>query len=91
MAKKNSIKERAKRVPKKIKDKVKRSAKRAREKFSPIKREISFTGSLAEHKDGSLYLFVDIQSPDGNISKGLPLTKAEVRGIQKFVEFLDLG
>ncbi len=83
--KKNSIKERAKRGPNGIKKKVKA-------KISPIKREISFTGSLSEHKDGSIFLFIDIQNDqEGNTAKNLSLNKAEVVGLKKFVEFLDLG
>ena len=62
-----------------------------KKKKSPIKQEASFTGSITEHKDGSVFIFVDIQNKDGNTSKGLPLTKGEVKGIKKFVEFLDLG
>jgi len=83
--KKNSIKDRAKKVPKKIKDKVKATAK------SLIKKEISFTGSLTEHKDGSLFLFVDVEHDGGKKTKSLELSKAEVKGLQKFLEFLDFG
>jgi len=83
--KKNSIKERAKKVPKKIKDKVKATAK------SLIKQEVSFTGSLTEHKDGSIFLFVDVlNDKEGSQSKGLELSKAEVGGLKKFFNFLDL-
>lgn len=86
MATKNSIKERAKKVPKKIKDKVKATAK------SLIKQEVSFTGSVALHKDGSAFLFIDIQNDkEGKTSKNLSLSKEELNGIKKFIEFLDLG
>ena len=85
MATKNSIRERAKKVPNKIKKKVKSV-------ISPIDREVSFTGSLTEHKDGSIFLFVDVlNDKEGSQSKGLELSKAEVGGLKKFFNFLDLG
>lgn len=55
-----------------------------------IKQESSFTGSITEHKDGSVFLFVDIQNKNGNQSKNLSLSKEEVNGLKKFFTFLDL-
>lgn len=63
--------------------------KRARLKKSAIKRETSFIGSMTEHKDGSYFLFIDVQEDHGNRTKNLHLTKEEVRGLSKFFEFLD--
>jgi len=62
-----------------------------KKKKSPIKQESSFTGSITEHKDGSVFAFIDIQNKDGNIAKGVSLSKIEVNGLKKFLKFLDLG
>ena len=67
-------------------------ATKTKKKKQPIKKEISFTGSLTEHKDGSYFLFIDVQDKkEGNVAKSLELSKAEVGGLKKFFEFLDLG
>lgn len=82
--KKNSIKDRAKKVANKI--------KKVKSVISPIKREVSFTGSFTEHKDGSVFIFFDAHhSKEGNTAKNVSLSKVEVEGLKKFFNFLDLG
>lgn len=58
---------------------------------SPIVNEMSFTGSAQQHKDGSIFLFVDVQSNEGNETRSLSLTKEEVKGVEKFLSFCQFG
>ena len=75
-------------------DKKTSTKKKRRPSMPPaykVKQESSFTGSVTEHNDGSVFLFIDIQHKDGNEAKNLSLSKEEVGGLKKFFNFLDLG
>ena len=56
-----------------------------------IKQEISFTGSVTEHKDGSVFMFIDVKNNEGGTTSSTHLSKVEIKGIKKFLKFLDIG
>lgn len=62
-----------------------------KKKKSPIKQESSFTGSITEHKDGSVFAFIDIKNKEGSIANSIELSKIEVNGLKKFFTFLAIG
>ncbi len=72
-----------------MKTPLKKTPKKTQKRI--IKHESSFTGSVTEHIDGSIFMFIDVKNNDGSVSKSVSLTKTQFIGIKKFLAFLDIG